>query len=78
MDAGVVLAGATGNLGGRIASALLAREPKVRAIVRRGWREICLVEATQDSGTVDLHGQFGQPMRAETAPCADQPRDSSN
>jgi nucleoside-diphosphate-sugar epimerase len=36
MDAGVVLAGATGNLGGRIASALLARGAKVRALVRRG------------------------------------------
>jgi uncharacterized protein YbjT (DUF2867 family) len=36
MDAGIVLAGATGNLGGRIASALLVRGAKVRAVVRRG------------------------------------------
>jgi uncharacterized protein YbjT (DUF2867 family) len=36
MDACVVLAGATGNLGGRIAGALLARGAKIRAIVRRG------------------------------------------
>jgi uncharacterized protein YbjT (DUF2867 family) len=31
-----VLAGATGNLGGRIATALLERGASVRAIVRRG------------------------------------------
>jgi uncharacterized protein YbjT (DUF2867 family) len=36
MDAGVVLAGATGNLGGRIAAALIRRGATVRAIVRRG------------------------------------------
>ncbi len=37
MDHGVVvLAGATGNLGGRIAGALLERCARVRAIVRRG------------------------------------------
>jgi len=36
MDAGIVLAGATGNLGGRIASALLVRGAKVRAVLRRG------------------------------------------
>ena len=36
MDASVVLAGATGNLGGRIASALLGQGATVRAIVRRG------------------------------------------
>ncbi len=35
-DAVIVLAGATGNLGGRIAAALMKRGGKVRAIVRRG------------------------------------------
>ena len=35
-NANVVLAGATGNLGGRIASALLGRGATVKAIVRRG------------------------------------------
>ncbi len=36
MDAKIVLAGATGNLGGRIARALLERGATVRAIVRGG------------------------------------------
>ncbi|HEX7499308.1 MAG TPA: aromatic alcohol reductase [Polyangia bacterium] len=36
MNRPVVLAGATGNLGGRIASALLGRGATVRALVRRG------------------------------------------
>ena len=35
-DAITVLAGATGNLGGRIARAILERGASVRAIVRRG------------------------------------------
>jgi nucleoside-diphosphate-sugar epimerase len=35
-DAVIVLAGATGNLGGRIASAILNRGAKVRALVRSG------------------------------------------
>jgi uncharacterized protein YbjT (DUF2867 family) len=36
MDATIVVAGATGNLGGRIARALLARGASVRALVRQG------------------------------------------
>ena len=32
----IVLAGATGNLGGRIARSILKRDAKVRAIVRHG------------------------------------------
>jgi nucleoside-diphosphate-sugar epimerase len=36
MDKNVVLAGATGNLGGRITSALLARGANVTTIIRRG------------------------------------------
>ncbi len=36
MDATIVVAGATGNLGGRIARALLARGTSVRALVRQG------------------------------------------
>jgi uncharacterized protein YbjT (DUF2867 family) len=61
-NTGVVLAGATGNLGGRIARALLERGANVRAIVRRGTAPE-KVERLQQLGAVVAEVDFASTAK---------------
>ena len=54
-----ILAGSTGNLGGRIARALLDRGAETRALVRRSSAPE-RVEALRRRGAVDRGGRFRQ------------------
>ena len=55
----IVLAGATGNLGGRIARALLERGARVRAIVRRGGSAPERVAALRGRGVEIAEADYG-------------------
>lgn len=63
----VVLAGATGNLGGRIARALVARRAEVRAIVRHG-ASLIATEPLRRQGVQVIEVDFASPS-ALTLPC---------
>ncbi|MEO7094387.1 MAG: NmrA family NAD(P)-binding protein, partial [Polyangiales bacterium] len=67
-DPMIILAGATGNLGGRMAKALRERGASVRAIVRRGTPS-AKVGALRDLGVAVAEVDFASPPEM-TAACA--------
>ena len=68
MSATIVVAGATGNLGGRIARALIARGASVRAVVRHGTAPDKL-ERLQKLGVSIASVDFSNPSQV-TAACS--------
>jgi len=71
-----VLAGATGNLGGRIAAALLVRGASVRALVRRGGDPDSL-RALQGRGAELAEVDFSRAAELREACTADAAMDPS-
>src|SRR5690349_5307503 len=63
-----IVAGSTGNLGGRIVRALIDRGAETRAIVRRGSAP-ARVEAVRRRGASIVEVDFGNPAEL-TAACA--------
>ncbi|TSJ36617.1 NmrA family protein [Mucilaginibacter corticis] len=72
MDHQILLAGATGDLGGRIAKALISKGAKVKAIVRANSKKEA-VEILKTSGVeiieLDINNQFGLPEACKGATC---------
>jgi uncharacterized protein YbjT (DUF2867 family) len=66
-DSVIVLAGATGNLGGRIAKALLERGAVVRAIVRRGTSAHAKVAALRQAGAEVVEADYGSDSELRKA-----------
>ena len=65
MNSLIVIAGATGDLGGRLVTALLARGAAVRALVRLGTRaelaaQIQQVRAANPAGEQELYANWQQ------------------
>jgi nucleoside-diphosphate-sugar epimerase len=65
-DSTIVVAGATGNLGGRIARALLERGASVKALVRRGTARDKL-ERLQEIGVTIARVDFGSASQVTMA-----------